>query len=527
MDEKTLTSAVTGGWSETELRFSTTTAPENPYVDVELWVDFTHDDGTVIRRPGFWARDSSFGVRFTAAGRTGHWSWVSHSSPSLEGLEGLSGSVDVSDAEPGEGRFARHGFWRMSDGGRSLVYADGTPAILVADTAWGMAWRAVPEDVEYYATKRSALGFNAVLLMSVQPDMDAEGPAERNVDRGFDRGFLDLPTGHLNQLNPDYFATLDTLVDILRQAGIVPVLQPVFFGYGWKGLRVAGPVVPPEEYARYCRYLVARYGAGPAIYLVGADGSGWEPQVAAGGAEVQKWDAYGQPTGIHYRPHSRANAHQDADWLDFQWCQTGHDAEHVPERVAVMAQAQPTKAVANGEPTYENSGALGKGTGWWQGHEAWSNLCAGGTMGVVYGAGSVWQWIVRPGEPDHWEYFLAPGFYWRDALDFEGARYVGLVSRILEGLPTTDMTPHWEAAICERGLSVPGLLHILYVESARLVPLMAAHILPRYYLLVDPRSGEDLDTGVLCPAPESVSRLSTREDRDRGPRLVIFTTSPS
>ena len=37
----------------------------------------------------------------------------------------------------------------------------------------------------------------------------------------------------------------------------MPELQPVFFGFGWKGLDVAGPVVPPAEYARYCRKPVA------------------------------------------------------------------------------------------------------------------------------------------------------------------------------------------------------------------------------------------------------------------------------
>jgi hypothetical protein len=57
---------------------------------------------------------------------------------------------------------------------------------------------------------------------------------------------------------------------------------------------------------------------------------GEEPQVAAGGEEVHAWDAYGQPTGIHYRPHATNRAHQDAEWLDFQSCQTGHEAEHLP-----------------------------------------------------------------------------------------------------------------------------------------------------------------------------------------------------
>lgn len=110
-----------------------------------------------------------------------------------------------------------------------------------------------------YAEDRHAKGFNAVLLMSVQPDIDSR-PRDRQADEGFDVGFEDLPTGHINQLNPAYFQYLDELIAILVEHGIMPVYQPVFFGFGWKGLRVAGPVLPLAEYARYCRYLVARYG---------------------------------------------------------------------------------------------------------------------------------------------------------------------------------------------------------------------------------------------------------------------------
>src|SRR5262245_20269985 len=102
-----------------------------------------------------------------------------------------------------------------------------------------------------------------------------------------------------------------------------------------------------------------------------------------------------------------------------------------------MWRNEPVKAVANGEPSYENTGRPGRAAGWWQGHEAWSNLCAGGTMGVVYGAAGLWQWRLHGEEPGHAPYFLAEGTGWREALDFAGSTYVGLVRRILAGLPTT------------------------------------------------------------------------------------------
>src|SRR6266567_3946754 len=76
----------------------------------------------------------------------------------------------------------------MSPGARSLVHADGTPAILVGDTAWALLWRATEDQVRVYAADRHAKGFNAALLMTVQPDMRATGPRDRTQDEGFDVG---------------------------------------------------------------------------------------------------------------------------------------------------------------------------------------------------------------------------------------------------------------------------------------------------------------------------------------------------
>lgn len=478
-------------WQESEISLTAESA-DNPYVNLEVSATFTHESGRTIRRPGFWDGGTEWKIRF-AAPEPGRWTWTTASADS--GLHGKSGDITVAVPDEVENRFYRHGFWRMSPGKRSLVHVDGRPAILVGDTAWALPWRATEEQVRTYAADRSSKGFNAVLLMSVQPDMRARGPRDRTADEGFDVGFEDLPTGHLNELNPAYFQYLDRLLEILVEHEIVPVLQPVFHGFGWKGLDVAGVVVPPAEYARYCRYLVARFGARPAIYLVGADGSGYEPQIPAGGEEVQEWDAYEQPTGIHYRPHADNRAWQDAGWLDFQWCQTGHGGEHAPERVADMWRNTPVKAVADGEPTYERTGTLDRATGWWQGHEAWSNLCAGGTMGVVYGAGSLWQWLLHPDETGQSEFFRAPGAGWREALDFEGSAYVGMLGKILDGLPTTDMEPSWQQTLTPRGLRVSGKLHLNYRDAGGPVRISPHADLPPYYRIVDPRTGVTVSEG--------------------------------
>ena len=88
--------------------------------------------------------------------------------------------------------------------------------------------------------------------------MHAVGPRDRSLDEGFDVAFEDLPAGRLRELDADYFGRFDVLVDILVSHDLVPVLQPVFQGFGWKGLDVAGTVVPPDDYARYTRSMWER-----------------------------------------------------------------------------------------------------------------------------------------------------------------------------------------------------------------------------------------------------------------------------
>lgn len=41
-------------WAETEIVLTALTTRANPYPDVEVWADFRHDDGTLLRRPAFY-----------------------------------------------------------------------------------------------------------------------------------------------------------------------------------------------------------------------------------------------------------------------------------------------------------------------------------------------------------------------------------------------------------------------------------------------------------------------------------------
>jgi hypothetical protein len=164
-----------------------------------------------------------------------------------------------------------------------------------------------------------------------------------------------------------------------------------------------------------------------------------------------------------------------------------------------MWRNTPLKAVANGEPTYERIGRSGENAaGWWQGHEAWLNLCAGGTMGLIYGAGSLWQWRLHADEPGHEDWAFAPGAGWREALHFEGAHYIGVIQRLLAPLPFLDMQPNWIWTHGCRGLAVPGKLFLVYAETGRSIKIISDQA-PSTYRVHDARSGVELARGRWTP----------------------------
>lgn len=111
--------------------------------------------------------------------------------------------------------------------------------------------------------------------------------------------------------------------------------------------------------------------------------------------------------------------------------------EH-PEQAAGRAPGE--LPLDEGEPTYEGIRDPGNAAGLWQGHEAWLNLTSGGMMGVVYGAGGLWQWKLFPDEPGWPAWVDGPGRSWREAMRQPGSAHAGRVGQALSGYDTTDMT---------------------------------------------------------------------------------------
>lgn len=468
-------------WTTHEILLESEKKYPNGYTDLDVWVQFVNDKGDSLLRPAFWDGNNLWKVRFTPPDFGQTWSWVSYTS---DDESGLSGKIGIFKSIPNKSnnKLLKRGLLKMSHGKRNVIHADGTPFLIVGDTPWSIPFRATPEQVMVYANDRRQKGFNTALLLTLQPDKFAKGPEARNKVLGFDRAFGDLHEGELNKLKPDYFQILDSIVEILIDHELVPVYAPFAHGYGWKGESAIGTEAELDQYVRYCKYLVARYGSMPALWLINLDGN---PIHALGvkpaGEAIEKWDGYQQPVGLHYSPYDDYMAswakgdssccfhynriYQQEPWLDFQWAQTGHDGKHLFHKVERMYDEKPTKASMDGESTYEAMGGGKLGLGWWQGHDAWMQLMHGGTMGVVYGAACLWQWKITPNEPG-WPEWTNAHFSWREALGLEGSKYVAFISKAFQGFDFTDMEKRWDLTDGNKPLlSKNGIFYISYMEN--------------------------------------------------------------
>ena len=467
-------------WTGHEIQLKSEKSYKNSYTDVDVWAVFVNNTGDSIVRPAFWDGGNFWKVRFAPPDSDKTWSWRSYASATDAGLANKTGTL-ISVPYKGKNKLFKHGLLRMSPGKRNVIHADGTPFFVVGDTPWSIPFRANTSQVNEYAADRKIKGFNTALLLTVQPDKNARGPDSRNTPLGFDVAFEDIPDGHITKLKPDYYQVLDSIVDILIDHELVPVYAPLAHGYGWKGLGSVGSEVSAGEYARYCRYLVARYGSMPAFWLVNLDGNALAPGVKPGGMAIEEWDGYQQPTGIHYSPYDDYIAgwakgdssccfhynrnYQNEPWLDFQWAQTGHDGKHLYHKVYKMYDNQPVKASMNGESTYEGMGGGKLGLGWWQGEDAWNQLMHGATMGVIYGAACLWQWKITSDESGWPEWTDAP-YSWQEALHFEGSKYIGFIKNAFAGFNYTDMERRWDLTNCNKPLlAKEGVFYMSFLSK--------------------------------------------------------------
>jgi hypothetical protein len=437
-------------WRVAEIAFESTVQYDHPFEDVEVNVTFVGPGNQVLTRPAYWDGGTTWKVRF-APTRPGAWKYTTSATDEANaGLHRQSGKI-VAVPYKGDLDIYKRGFLKVSDTGRYLTYADGTPFFYLGDTHWILPHErftasnvpGVESQFKYTVDKRVSQGFTVFQSEPIwQPHGgDHSGPDEEaaaNLSDGFSEADL------------DGFRNLDRKFQYIADRGLVHANAMITWA-----LDPANYPVYTEEYMyKLARYWVARYGAYPVIWTI-AQEIDQNMYGAYNGETMNKWyavgqsildhDAYDQPIMPHMEniSHTRASTSSWADkpyhdgWA-IQW-----QGEMTGMSIAQdFWNASPAKPSVLYEAAYDHfwtdsRGALGAA------YKAFQY----GFFGYGYGAAGVWNDIYsKPGEaPDYGTAYEMPAryYWWYDGANLPAADQLKYFKQFYTALEWWKLVPRF------------------------------------------------------------------------------------
>ena len=261
-----------------ELSFIADLSYENPYMEVDLWVDLKGPGKLEYRIPAFWDSEQTWRVRL-AATAPGKWRWSTGRETGDPGLDANSGSfmaIEWTEAEKEE-NINRRGFIRVSGNGRTLEYADGTPFFYTGDTrwtcltgvyAWGSDEGSSGISFQDALQIRKNQGFNGVNIIScfptdlTKPIWHPKTHGKKVAEDGSTPFEIDLEApdkslaANYMRIVPEYWQHVDMKMQYMWDNGFAPFIETVRRSEAW-----------PEEgeaekaaFTNFVRYFWARYG---------------------------------------------------------------------------------------------------------------------------------------------------------------------------------------------------------------------------------------------------------------------------
>jgi hypothetical protein len=208
-------------WKRWETTLTSSEIYANPFLDHDLKVTYTSPTGRTYTSYGFWDGGTTFKIRFMF-NEPGRWDWqTTFSDTSNNLLHHRSGSVQVMSYR-GDNPLYKYGYLRVSDNKRYLAHSDGTPFLLIADTAWTAYIYATDSEWRQYIDDRSRKRINTVLMSSCCVTRN-----ERSKDA---EGEVFFPNRSPLRIKPAAWRYLDQKVQYANDNGILMVITGLLTG---------------------------------------------------------------------------------------------------------------------------------------------------------------------------------------------------------------------------------------------------------------------------------------------------------
>ncbi len=430
-------------WQVSEITLTSSIHYQNPFAAVELTAKFTGPNGEQVVRPGFWDGDDGWKVRF-APTAVGTWHWRTECSD--VGNTGLHGKTGVLDSEPysGANPVYRHGFLKVSANGRYFTHADGTPFFWLGDTHWQMPDTEKTDECnhpehgggvcphggqfQHLAADRKARGFT---VYQTYPAATAQHWWKTKY----------------TEIDPVRFQRVfDVQMNHLAEQGFIIALGCGHFQ--------SSTVIPVDDLRRWARYLVARYGAHPVVWITcqemsaPAEMGGKETNRMevwrAVAEEISRADGYGHPHSAHQwvlDVHDRPLGGEA--WHDWFALQGGHRNSGLTSqaRYAGYYAFLPTRPVLETEAMYERIDCGGVNTTDEARMSAWKAMLCG-CSGYTYGGAGIWALKWDPADP-RWKDYNHPIEAWYAGMVLPGAAQMTVLKDVFASVPWTALVPRF------------------------------------------------------------------------------------
>lgn len=320
------------------------------------------------------------------------------------------------------------------------------PVFWLGDTAWELFHRLTREEATHYLDTRARQGFTIVQAVALA-ELDGLGTPN---------AYGHLPLIDLDPTRPDvhdgaaddYWDHVDFIVRAANERGLFIGLLPTW-GDTWNKKWGRGPEIFTPENARvYGEWIGRRYREAAIVWILGGD----RPVETERHRRIIEAMARGFRSGdggthlITFHPvggHGSSEWFHDADWLDFNMRQNGHDISFHPRYAQTRADYDrtPVKPVLDGEPVYEGHPIAFKAAD--HGISLASDVrrplywdLFSGACGHTYGHHAVWQMWTPERKPVN-----QPIMPWREALLEPGAEQMRHARRLLESRPFFSRIP--------------------------------------------------------------------------------------
>ncbi|WP_052226509.1 apiosidase-like domain-containing protein [Microbacterium mangrovi] len=423
---------LTAGLGIIEVELTSGPTALDPYLEIDVTVEFRGPGDRVITRPAFWDGGSTWRVRF-APPAPGEWRYIATEAHSVEGLHAVTGTV-TARGDVGDTLNQRQGFLEISSDGRHLCDSDGTPFFWLADTHWRFAWERWDEANKsgWSSQFRDTVDLRVRQGFTVyQSNLMSWDPPHPWTD------------GDYSSMAPEYFRDIiDPRMAYIAESGLVNAL-----GLAWHD----AADTDSDGLVRLARYVVARYGCHPIVWTLGGEVAGYEPDLRDHRIRVwrevalaiQAADDYHHPITAHLTTERPlASYYQDEDWLSFTLNQLGHgDLDMRAHHWADHLAAHPGRPMVEGEAFYEGLRSVE-----YTGRRVVTDVMVrqvayraiqSGCCGYSYGAQGCWN-----GAWDDAEAQMMWGeLPWYEGVDLAGAGQLGYLRRLYESLNWWELRP--------------------------------------------------------------------------------------